>query len=125
MIQDNPFPGMNPWLESHWGDLHTSLTTHARDHLQPQLPAGLRARIEEYVEVESDEPLEGPRRRFAPDVRAIERPDATAESENVATSVATMAEPQLVLDDTAEPRPPLIGPDADWADQLLRAKGLR
>ncbi|MCY2991971.1 MAG: DUF4058 family protein [Planctomycetota bacterium] len=96
-MQNNPFPGMNPWLESHWGDMHTSLTTYARDHLQPQLPAGLRARIEEYVAVESDEPLDGPRRRFAPDVRVIERPDATAESEDVATSVATMAEPLLVL----------------------------
>ena len=26
----NPLPGMNPWLEAFWGDLHTSLTTYAR-----------------------------------------------------------------------------------------------
>ena len=43
-MSKNPFPGMNPWLEAHWGDVHTSLTTYACDQLQPQLPAGLRAR---------------------------------------------------------------------------------
>ncbi len=46
-MSKNPFPGMNPWLEEHWGDVHTSLTTYARDQLQPRLPPGLRARIEE------------------------------------------------------------------------------
>lgn len=71
-MHNNPFPGMNPWLESCWGDVHTSLTTYARDQLQPQLPAGLRARVEEYVSVEARE--EGvPSSRFAPDVRIIER----------------------------------------------------
>jgi hypothetical protein len=50
-MDKNPFPGMNPWLETHWGDVHTRLTTYACDHLQPLLPAGLRARSEEYVSV--------------------------------------------------------------------------
>ncbi len=27
----NPFPGMNPWLEGYWGDVHTKLTTYAYD----------------------------------------------------------------------------------------------
>ena len=73
-MNTNPFPGMNPFLESHWGDVHTSLTTYARDHLQPQLPSGLRARIEEYVAVESDWVTGAIKRsRFAPDVRVIER----------------------------------------------------
>lgn len=48
-----PFPGMDPYLENHWGDVHTSLTTYARNQLQPQLPTGLRARVEEHVQVES------------------------------------------------------------------------
>jgi len=25
----NPFPGMNPYLEAHWRDVHTSLVTYA------------------------------------------------------------------------------------------------
>lgn len=40
-----PFPGMDPWLESHWGDVHHSLVQYARDELQPLLPEDLRARV--------------------------------------------------------------------------------
>jgi len=53
MQTTSPFPGMDPWLEAYWGDVHASLTAYARDALQPNLPAGLKARIEEYVAVES------------------------------------------------------------------------
>jgi hypothetical protein len=93
---NNPFPGMNPWLESHWGDVHTSLTTYARDQLQSQLPSGLRARIEEYVAVEVDDVTEGPRSRFSPDVRIIERPDAAAEFNGSGSSAVAVAEPVIV-----------------------------
>ncbi len=95
-MSKNPFPGMNPWLESHWGDVHTSLTTYARDQLQPQLPAGLRARVEEYVTVESDDEPERSRSRFSPDVRVIERPGESDDSGGVATAVAVAAEPLVV-----------------------------
>ncbi len=67
----SPFPGMDPYLESHWGDVHTSFVTYARDALQKRLPADLRARIEECVSVES--PLEKDRKR-KPDVRVVEDP---------------------------------------------------
>jgi hypothetical protein len=53
----NPFPGMNPWLEEFWGDIHTSLTTYASDAIQRQLPADLVARVEEYLAV--DESTDG------------------------------------------------------------------
>jgi hypothetical protein len=43
----NPLPGMNPWLEAYWGDIHTSLTTYARDAIQVQLPPDLQARVED------------------------------------------------------------------------------
>ena len=45
----SPFPGMDPYLESYWGDVHTSLVTYARDQLRPQLPKDLRVRVEEHV----------------------------------------------------------------------------
>ena len=45
---NNPFPGMNPWLEGFWGDAHTSLTTYSRDAIQQKLPVDLLARIVEY-----------------------------------------------------------------------------
>ena len=51
----SPFPGMDPYLEAFRGDLHTTLITYARDMLQPQMPSGLRARIQEQ-EVVGEEP---------------------------------------------------------------------
>ena len=60
---------MNPWLEEFWGDIHTSLTTYARDAIQRQLPADLVARVEEYLAV--DESTDGNSvrsRRISPDV---------------------------------------------------------
>jgi hypothetical protein len=49
----SPFPGMDPYLEQHWGDVHQSLIIYAGDHLQKLLPKDLRARVEERVFVES------------------------------------------------------------------------
>jgi hypothetical protein len=60
---------MDPYLERHWGDVHTSLVTYARDQLQRFLPRDLRARVEERVVVSE---LDRPRSLYA-DVRAIER----------------------------------------------------
>jgi len=103
-MSKNPFPGMNPWLEEHWGDVHTSLPTYARDQLQPRLPPGLRARIEEYVAVESEEDWDAPRSRFSPDVRVIERPEALEDSGGVATAVAVaVAAKPLVVKRESEP----------------------
>ncbi|MBI2479271.1 MAG: DUF4058 family protein [Planctomycetia bacterium] len=95
VMQVNPFPGMNPWLESHWGDIHTSLSTYARDQLQPQLLAGLRARVEVYVAVESDDD-EGRGVRFAPDGRIVERPNAPFSTGGGAAAVAEVAEPVMI-----------------------------
>jgi len=45
----SPFPGMDPYLERYWRDLHQSLIIYTRDELQDRLPPQLRARIEERV----------------------------------------------------------------------------
>jgi hypothetical protein len=94
-MKRNPFPGMNPWLEWYWGDVHTSLTTYARDALQPHLPAGLRARVEEYVSVESEEGWEEAGDRFSPDVQIVEQ-SGDAVFEGAAVAVAEVAEPLIV-----------------------------
>lgn len=61
----SPFPGMDPWLELHWGDVHHSLIQYTRDALQLHLPTDLRARVEERIFVED----EGQRARaIIPDV---------------------------------------------------------
>lgn len=66
----SPFPGMDPYLEQHWLDVHHALATYARDQLQRKLPRDLRARIEERVFVETDD--EGQYRGIHPDVRIVE-----------------------------------------------------
>ena len=64
----SPFPGMDPYLEKHWGDFHTRLITYASDHLQKVLPRDLRARVEERLVVTG---IGRPRPIF-PDVRVFE-----------------------------------------------------
>ena len=70
MTATNPFPGMNPYLEQRWGDVHASLVTYARDQLQDALPEDLRARMQERVFVESAGDVE---RAISPDVHVYER----------------------------------------------------
>jgi hypothetical protein len=89
---------MDPYLESHWGDVHHSLITYARDQLQSVLPADLRARVEERVFVES---TAGITRSLYPDLRIIER-ERGKRPPGSPTSGPTLAEPLLLpLDEPA------------------------
>ncbi len=88
----SPFPGMDPYLEQHWCDVHHGLITYTRDQLQPVLPRDLRARMEERVFVESDE-VEY--RTLYPDVSIVERP-APARSAEAPESGVAVAEPLIV-----------------------------
>jgi hypothetical protein len=67
----SPFPGMDPYLEQHWRDVHHRLITYACDLLQEKMPADLRARVEERVFVES---AFGTERSSCSEARAIEEP---------------------------------------------------
>jgi hypothetical protein len=62
----SPFPGMDPYLEQFWGDIHQTLITYARDQLNARLPSELRARVQERVFVESPLALQ---RVVYPDIR--------------------------------------------------------
>ena len=52
----SPFPGMDPYLEEFWGDVHHSMITHSVAAIQRELPPGLFARIDvrEFVEPEGE-----------------------------------------------------------------------
>jgi len=65
----SPFPGMDPYLERYWGDVHARLIIYTSDALRPGLPADLIARAEERVFVETDG---GARRRMVPDVHVAQ-----------------------------------------------------
>lgn len=87
----SPFPGMDPFLEPHWTDIHQRLVVYSCDQLQPLLPPDLRARTEERVWVEG-----GRRdRSIVPDVlvaRASLRPRR-------AEGGLALMEPEAELDD--------------------------
>jgi len=51
----NPFPGMNPYLEQHWGDVHARATVYIADQLHPRLPSGLVVRAEEQITIDEGE----------------------------------------------------------------------
>src|SRR5260221_1646379 len=66
----SPFPGMDPYLEAHWRDVHARLVIYACDALQGVLPPALRARVEESVLLETPQGI-GDHPLF-PDVRVVE-----------------------------------------------------
>lgn len=66
----SPFPGMDPFLESRWGDVHSRLSIYASDVLNRALPSDLVARAEERALVcEDDQVL----RALVPDVSLHEK----------------------------------------------------
>ena len=65
----NPFPGMDPFLERRWGDVHQRLCTYSCDQLQERLGGEFVARLGERVVVEL--PMDGSRSIY-PDVRIVE-----------------------------------------------------
>jgi hypothetical protein len=64
----NPFPGMNPFLQQHWSDVHTALIGFIREALSDELPADLSARAEEHVAVAGGERPQG----YRADVAVVE-----------------------------------------------------
>ncbi len=52
---ENPFPGMNPYLQGDWAGVHTLLIGYIHDALATELPPDLAARAEERITVASEE----------------------------------------------------------------------
>jgi hypothetical protein len=96
----SPFPGMDPYLESHWGDVHTSLMVYASNQINVQLPDELVARVREATGQEIEDEAW---RTVYPDVRVVEERGAWPGESRQETSVIEIAEPcVLLLED--EPR---------------------
>src|SRR5579872_2914323 len=89
----SPFPGMDPYLEPHWLDVQGALVGETRRALNRLLPAGLVARMEERIAIESDEDVF---RRVGPDVRVFS--PSTADPSEGATGAVIEAPYKLVID---------------------------
>lgn len=110
----SPFPGMDPFLELSWHDLRAALITYIRDQLQDELPADLRAQINERVVLQQDhEPLIG--RGTQPDVAVSETRQGTIA---LAASVEADAEatPDLIVEDD------YIGMETETYVEIVNAK---
>ena len=102
MKRENPFPGMNPYMEQKWRDVHSKLIAHISEALGTDLPDNYTALAEEAVDVKG-----GHSERYHPDV------SITADSwkgglppvwqpETAGGGVLTLAEPIVYL----SPEPP-------------------
>jgi len=95
----SPFPGMDPYLEQFWGDVHVRLINNACGGIQRQLPRGLVARMGERVFVE---PSDGEARNIIPDVRVVERGLPGERRLSTGNGIA-VAEPLVVHLEQSEP----------------------
>ena len=85
----NPFPGMNPYLEADWTDVHPTLLTLARAQLQKQMPGSLVVRVEQDIRVDD----EAESRRFKPDIAIWPENASEHPPRSVAAPSAAVAEP--------------------------------
>lgn len=94
----SPFPGMDPYLEAHWGDMHARLIVYACDQLSKQMPRELRVRVEEHVTLHfasgESNGASAQRGRF-PDVRVVEHPASGTAPASPSAPVA-IAKPLVV-----------------------------
>ncbi len=86
----SPFPGMDPFLEAYWRDVHHALCTYSRDVLNESLSSNYSAMIDERLIVESSDG----NRSISPDVRVVQHRDVSPDAIAVATVDAT--EPLVV-----------------------------
>jgi hypothetical protein len=98
LFMKSPFPGVDPYLERHWGDVHQRFITYVCDAIQPRLPDDLRARMQERVYIEIPEVRRG---EYYPDVRVVERPSLSP----LAGSATAVAEPPSATEGNGESAP--------------------
>jgi hypothetical protein len=98
----SPFPGMDPYLELWWRDVHNRLCVYAADQLRGQLGSDLRARLDERLIVESEHPT----RNIYPDIRIVEHPSPRQPRRFAPNTGVALAEPLLVrVGSEPEPQP--------------------
>lgn len=81
----SPFPGMDPFLERHWQDVHSTFMVYAKQQLNQHLPSQLLARVEECLAVENDDGLS---RVIYPDISVVEQQSEPVGFQPVSAGVA-------------------------------------
>jgi len=87
---------MDPYLEQHWGDVHTRLMVYISNQINAQLPDELQARVEESTAIQIENEA---RKVVYPDVRIVEDQPYDPSSNAgvaVATETITTAKPIII-----------------------------
>ena len=97
----SPFPGMDPYLEKFWSDVHLSLMFLIRSQIQKQLPEGLRSSVEESVRIDINDP-----QSFVSDVAVTARNpwDGTFAPDSSYSGSFAVAEPVVVAQENVPER---------------------
>jgi hypothetical protein len=69
MKKNNPFPGMNLFLERFWPDVYLAIIGYIRDEIAAHLPPGLKERGEENIRLAEPDDKS---RILRPDVAGVE-----------------------------------------------------
>lgn len=96
MKYDNPFPGMNPYLESAelWPDFHNRLIAALADELGPRLPGSYRIALQQRVEVDDLFGTQSDLNLMIPDAAVTSEPVTVAPSGGATTATAVAALPK-------------------------------
>ena len=101
----SPFPGMDPYMERRWSDIHGPLITYARDAINDRLGnSPLRAEVEQRLVID----LVDDRYEALPDLAVLEDPSADtatpSEREADGGGTATLAKPLVIPTTAARPQ---------------------
>lgn len=88
-MKKSPFPGMDPFLESRWPEVHARLIVYAANHINRHLPNELQANIEESLAVYEHDDAHWIR----PDVHVTD--DGSAANAAAETSAAVLSQPAV------------------------------
>ena len=96
-MKPSPFPGMDPYLEDRWPEVHARLIVYAANQINSGLPNDLQANIEENLAVYADDHAG---LSIRPDIHVADE-SALPNSEGsvgevLATNIATVTEPLVI-----------------------------
>lgn len=91
----SPFPGMDPYLESRWPDVHVKLIGFMGEAIQPLLPKDLRARGEERLLLESEDE-DADAREYRSDVAVVETPASVRPTGSQAALAVATVDPVII-----------------------------
>jgi hypothetical protein len=104
---DDPFPGMNPFLEDFWADVHASLMVYLRNAVQPLLPQGLFARVEESLTIDAERE-DGRMRSFRPDVLVAHQWSENPKEQMIGGVAVTEPDDYYIVEQEVERRVEII-----------------